>query len=527
MEEPDDPGGGVPQVHHTVTISCINEKDDILDNGIDTDHTDSSITSEKNRKRICPSRKICRHCNKKRRSNKTKKSDYVMTENDCDCATTDSVIKVHNNQPINMETNTPITNISTNSPSPPQLTDNFRKLYINTDCSPFVVHVQKIQDAPNDGTSIHPISFGNFLKKQSYKNIINGSVKRIGRNRVSLSFSHLEDANKFLNDKKLTECKYKAFIPSFSVMRMGIVKGVPVEWSLEEVMSNVSVPLGTGKVIKVRRLNYKTMVDGSAVWKPSQTVVLTFDGQVLPKRIFMCYNALPVDLYIFPTIQCFNCCRYGHTKTQCRSKPCCYKCGQGHSGSTCNVEEDFVSCCLCTGNHFAINKRCPEFERQKSIKLSMAQSCLSYAEASKLHHPVSKPYADVVSSPPPLTQPQFSHPKHQANPSSYSYRKTVFLKPRDTPKSQKGYDKSAHNDLIKDYDMPSTSGNGTAIHKEKTCTNQPSISELILELIKLLSSSNMIPNNVADIISFISNIITANNGQQKPHPSVELLQHNK
>ncbi|XP_073956346.1 uncharacterized protein [Choristoneura fumiferana] len=332
---------------------------------MDTDHTDSSVTSDKNRKRVCPSRKICRHCNKKRRRNKNKNPDYILTENDCNC-TNDSVNKV-DIQPIPTTTiNNSTTNM--NSPSPPQPTDTFRKVYVNTDCSPFVVHVQRMQDAPNDGTSIHPISFGNFLKKKSFKNIINGSVKRIGRNRVTLSFSHLDDANKFLNDKTLTDNKYKAFIPSFSVMRMGIVKGVPAEWSLEEILLNISVPLGTGKVIKARRLNYKTIVDGSAVWKPSQTVVLTFDGQVLPKRIFICYNALPVDLYIFPTIQCYNCCRYGHTKTQCRSKPCCYKCGQGHSGSTCDVEEDCVSCFLCTGHHFAISKQCPEFERQKNIK---------------------------------------------------------------------------------------------------------------------------------------------------------------
>ncbi|XP_073946186.1 uncharacterized protein [Choristoneura fumiferana] len=524
MEEPDDPGGGVPQVHHTVTISSINKPEP--DNGMDTDHTDSSVTSDKNRKRVCPSRKICRHCNKKRRRNKNKNPDYILTENDCNC-TNDSVNKV-DIQPIPTTTiNNSTTNM--NSPSPPQPTDTFRKVYVNTDCSPFVVHVQRMQDAPNDGTSIHPISFGNFLKKKSFKNIINGSVKRIGRNRVTLSFSHLDDANKFLNDKTLTDNKYKAFIPSFSVMRMGIVKGVPAEWSLEEILLNVSVPLGTGKVIKARRLNYKTIVDGSAVWKPSQTVVLTFDGQVLPKRIFICYNALPVDLYIFPTIQCYNCCRYGHTKTQCRSKPCCYKCGQGHSGSTCDVEEDCVSCFLCTGHHFAISKQCPEFERQKNIKLSMAQSCLSYAEASKLHHPVSKPYADVLLSPPPhqINQSQIKQPNHQTNTptSSYSYKKTVFLKPRDKPKYQKGYDKSAHNDLIKEYDMPSTSGNGTAIQKEKPNNNQPSISELILELIKLLSSSNIIPNNVADIISFISNIINVNNGQQQPHSAVELSQH--
>lgn len=117
----------------------------------------------------------------------------------------------------------------------------------------------------------------------------------------------------------------------------------------EEVTENINVPIGCGKVLRVRRLNYKVTVNGETTWKPSQTVVLTFDGQILPKRIFMYYNALSVELYRYPTIQCYNCCQFARTKIQCRSKPRSFKCSQDHSGDTCNIEEEkiVVLCWSC------------------------------------------------------------------------------------------------------------------------------------------------------------------------------------
>lgn len=513
MEEPPDPGGDVPQVSHTVTISYDNNSDH--ETNMDTDATDNSVSSftTVKRKRVRPSNKVCRHCNKKRRHNKNSKFNDAT---DCNCSS-DSINKAPKDliQPASTIKSAP----AASPPTPALPSDQIhRKVYNDSDSAPYIIHVQKDQISPNDGTSIHPISFGNFLKNQSYKNIVNGSVKRIGRNRISLAFNNFKEANNFLNDSKLIQFHYKAFIPSFNVVRMGVIKGVPTDWSLDEVKNNINVPVGCGCVLRIRRLNYKAIVDGSPLWKPSQTVVVTFDGQILPKRIFMCFNSLPVDLYVYPTVQCFNCCRYGHTQTQCRSKPRCYKCGENHSGSSCTVEEDSVTCCLCSGHHFAISKYCPEFERQKRIKLSMAQSCISYPEASKLHSPVSKPYADVVASSPSVSRSQVNYSQQS---DSHSYKKTVFLKPRGIPKTQQGYDKYTHNDLTKDYNLPSPSGNGCAFPDHRS-DNSPSLQEIILQLIKLLSSSNILPTNVAEIITCISNIFNIKNGSQKQNASVEL-----
>lgn len=75
--------------------------------------------------------------------------------------------------------------------------------------------------------------------------------------------------------------------------------------------------------------------EGATVWKPSQTVVITLDGQCLPSRVSMCYNSLQVSAHNFPTIQCYLCCRFGHTKDKCRSAPRCFRCGNNHGGDAC------------------------------------------------------------------------------------------------------------------------------------------------------------------------------------------------
>ncbi|KAI5636042.1 hypothetical protein NE865_11243 [Phthorimaea operculella] len=237
---------------------------------------------------------------------------------------------------------------------------------------------------------------------------------------------------------------------------MGLVRGIPIEWDEEEIKDNITTPIGCGNIIKVRRLNYKVNIDGNTSWKPSQSVVVTFDGQVLPKRLFMCYNALPVEVYVYPTIQCFRCCKYGHTKMQCRSKsPKCFKCSKDHLGKHAK-EEGSASCVMCGGRHFATDKACPENIRQKEIKHTMAHSCISYLEASKLFPPVSRSFADVVAS-----EPNESINEEKNSPSRISYKKTVFKKPRSPPKTQGGYDRAAHSALLKEFEAP-PSENGCA-----------------------------------------------------------------
>lgn len=501
MEDPP-PGDNVPPAGRFVTIS--NES------GMETDGSASTRALKRSKHRV----NVCKHCNKRRRKHQGQDTK------DSDCSCTDPPLSPKTSTTTIFEKNS-TTNVEINNKEVSPPTPIGRTCYNDKDASPYVVHIIKTSSTPNEDVSVHPVTFGRFLKKNSFQNIVNGSVKKIGRNKISIAFSNHLDANAFMKDKSLESNNMRAFIPTFNVTRMGLVRGVPSDWSPEEVIANVSLPIGTGEIIKVRRLNYKTIINGAPIWKPSQTVVITFDGQILPDRIFICYNSLPVELYIYPTLQCFLCCRFGHTKAQCRSKPRCFKCGQNHTGDTCDVEEENASCCLCSGSHFASSKSCPEFARQKSIKTYMAQNAVSYFEASKLHPLVGKSYADVLTSRPAVLTsssinitPSPERPKprpyryighHMAknvSPST-SYKKTVFLKPKSPPiSSNKGYDKEAHKALIKEYSIP-TPSNGCALNslshdQVQQLSSETSIPDLIIALINLLSNfTQSTPSNDA------------------------------
>lgn len=379
----------------------------------------------------------------------------------------------------------------------PSLTPIGRQKYDHSDRGPYTVYIQYKDENDSPGSTLHPVTFGLFLQKRSreFPNVIDGSLKKMGRNRISVSFHSAADANSFLDSPTLGHNKYSAFIPTFNVTRMGIARGVPLDWSENDIIMNVRVPEGCGRVIKVRRLNYKAQLPGGSFsWKESQTVVLTFDGQILPSRVFLCYNSIPIELYSFPTIQCYNCCRFGHTKSTCRSKPRCFKCGLDHLGVTCTTSGDQGTCVLCLGSHAATSKSCPEAVRQNNIKKSMAADCLSYAEASKMYPSVKKSFADVTSS---------SAEVHK------HYRKTVTINSRPPPPPRFGYDRAAHAALIRD-DVPSSSnGNAYPKHFPSSESFIPELIKVLSSLIKLLSSVN--PSMLSYAAPFLNNFLSSFN----------------
>lgn len=352
-----------------------------------------------------------------------------------------------------------------------------RERYSSNDKSPFIVHVTRVETNQNDGTILHPVTFGLFLLKNNVSNIVQDGVKKIGRNRVSVEFNSHQDANSFLSNSLLNKAKYSASIPSFNITRMGVVSGVPVDMSEEDAMIYITVPIGCGKILKVRRINRKSFKDGIPEWKATETCVITFDGQVLPKRVFCCYNSLPVEQYIYPTIQCYECCRFGHVESICRSKPRCFKCGHDHQGNGCDFQEKDAFCILCSGNHFANSKSCPEFGRQRTIKSMMAEKVLSYAEASKSVPSVSRSYANVTKSMPSSTLTQ-------------SYKKTVYLNPKTHAPLAPSYDKFSHHNIVKS--PQSTQPNGCALDSinAQHSSNPSEIIHLLIQLLTSFMSNN-------------------------------------
>ncbi|CAH2089500.1 unnamed protein product [Euphydryas editha] len=74
-------------------------------------------------------------------------------------------------------------------------------------------------------------------------------------------------------------------LTTYNITRMGLVKGVPVDWSMQELVSVSGASFLLWSVIKARRLNRNTSNEGTVTWVATQSVVLKFRGQI-PGSVF-------------------------------------------------------------------------------------------------------------------------------------------------------------------------------------------------------------------------------------------------
>lgn len=391
------------------------------------------------------------------------------------------------------------------------------KQYEENDAGPYIVHVSRIEPDLTAGTTIRPIKFGQFLFNNKIEGICQDGVKRVGRNKIAIQFKSAASANRFLNNPILKTHKYEAIIPTYNVTRMGLVRGVPVDWSMDEFVESLQIP-GPTYVLKARRLNRKTKTDGNIVWEPTQTVVLTFRGQQLPIRVFSFYSSLAVETYQFPTIQCMNCLRFGHIKVQCRSQPRCYRCTQPHSGDNCDVQESEATCLYCSANHYSTNRSCPEQERQKSIKMIMARDGISYQEACGQMPAVGRTYNQIARE--PIAPHELIHrvPPSFASPSQpiQSYKKTTYQNPRPRATLGKSFDRAAHQNIVANVQSPLPNGYSLQSSQPLPSTSHTDpqdqlLVQLLTIIISIISQNKIsLPSNVAQTISHLSSMIGHN-----------------
>ncbi|GBO31975.1 hypothetical protein AVEN_179546-1 [Araneus ventricosus] len=137
--------------------------------------------------------------------------------------------------------------------------------------------------------------------------------------------------------------------------------------------------LSSQGVIAVRRINIKR--EGKII--PTKHLILTFNTTKLPTTIKAGFLSCPVKPYIPNPLRCFNCQKFGHSKTACRGKLTCSKCSTvGHSCNDCTSSD--IKCRNCTQAHTADSKLCPQFKTEKKIQELRVKKNIPYSEAKKL-----------------------------------------------------------------------------------------------------------------------------------------------
>lgn len=122
--------------------------------------------------------------------------------------------------------------VRTNVPSEKKV-DNSQDpviLYDENNKAPFYVYADILTDGP-----VNQMKESACIGKLGYKNI--DSVKKISSyKRCKIGFTCFKEANKLAMDEKSEVLGYKTFIPPNFPLKFGLVFGVPIEYSNQELL---------------------------------------------------------------------------------------------------------------------------------------------------------------------------------------------------------------------------------------------------------------------------------------------------
>lgn len=246
--------------------------------------------------------------------------------------------------------------------------------YENGDQGPFRVMVELI-DTQNGKIKINKLSLASALRKMPMYKTHVIEMKQVGRNKLMVYFNNYQIANRLTTDANLKEKNYRAYIPRHLVSVTGVIAGVPLDISEEEVMEEMQCEY---PVMTVYRMNRH--VNGQK--EPTMRLSITFRAPKLPERVRIFCCSVGVRAFYRKTVLCQNCLRYNHQTTNCKSKRRCSNCTRTHE-----KQEEYNECkepprCLyCRVTHKTTDTRCPERTRQNNVQAIMARTNLTAIEA--------------------------------------------------------------------------------------------------------------------------------------------------
>lgn len=136
-------------------------------------------------------------------------------------------------------------------------------------------------------------------------------LKRTSFTKVNIRLKTGEAANKILSSPILRNKKYKVYIPSHRIVRKGIICGVPLDSTEEEILKGLK---SKASIISAQRLSRKrkeisdsihSNISGSFV--PSQSILITFKGQFLPEYLYLYMMKHNISPFVSKTSLCYTC----------------------------------------------------------------------------------------------------------------------------------------------------------------------------------------------------------------------------
>ncbi|XP_055928684.1 uncharacterized protein LOC129959816 [Argiope bruennichi] len=208
----------------------------------------------------------------------------------------------------------------------------------------FIVH--RISDSKETFHGVSPF----LVEKDITGNL--GEVKSINKLRsgdLLVEVGYAKQAKQILNLKSLSTISVEVNPhPSLNSCKGVISCGELCNVSIEEIIEKLK-DLG---VTNVRRITVRR--DGKLL--NTKHLVLSFNSSNLPDYIKAGYMRLSVRTCIPNPLRCFNCQRFGHSKSSCRGTLTCARWAEvGHDSTNCT---NAGKCVNCKDDHASFSRNC-------------------------------------------------------------------------------------------------------------------------------------------------------------------------
>ena len=214
------------------------------------------------------------------------------------------------------------------------------------------------------------------------KNKVNfKSIESHSKNTWKITFETMAQANAVIRNKAVKDSGFIAIIPRFKLQRKGVIKGIPVDITNEELLESLRAEnpeVAINRIFRLKRRDYN-----SKQWINSQSVCVEFKGQTLPRDVKLWRAVLEVSIYVPQVRRCYNCGGIGHISKGCTSQPKCLQCGESHPIDKTRRCENPKRCINCGKDHFTLDRTCTKFIQQVEIIRIMAYDNVSYIEARR------------------------------------------------------------------------------------------------------------------------------------------------
>ena len=223
-------------------------------------------------------------------------------------------------------------------------------------------------------SSVNPFLLGKTIKVQV------GSVSELRKLRngtILVKTADEKQAKALQKVKKIGEVHVKVEVHRSLNYCKGVVKSRELGCcSNEEILHD----LRSQGVVGCSNISVKS---DSGERRSTNTYILTFHTTTPPKYVYVSdYLRIPVAVYIPNPLRCFNCQKFGHTRSNCKGQKVCASCATpGHDATDCTSPR---KCANCGGAHTSYSKECPAWLKEKEIQQVRVERGISFPEARKI-----------------------------------------------------------------------------------------------------------------------------------------------